>query len=833
MADTLSTPLQEAPNLTVPALSLRGVTKTYPGVKALDQVDFECRPGEVHALVGENGSGKSTLIKVASGVLTPDSGEVRIGGELSTGSGVKRARILGLGTAYQDTSLVHELSVADNIALSYNAIGKPCPDDLVSILGTYTAPFAPTDIVDDLGPGSRQLLEVVRAMIQKPHVLILDEPTAALDMNLAAHLEHLIQLCRKDGMAIIYVSHRLAEVRRLADRLTVIRSGVIQGTYDADDWDVDTIVELMVGVPADLKFPDRLAAPSDKNRLEAVDLTGPSYGPVSFSVRGGEIVGFAGAEGNGQRALLRGVIGLEYDSGTILIDDAALSSPSPSSALKAGISFQSGDRAIESVFAPLSVMDNVTTQLGSDAGPVGTAPGGRLRTAFAAASKQLNIVAASPYQPIGALSGGNQQKAVLARPALKKPKVLIVDEPTQGVDALARMDIYRMLVSAAEEGVAVVVNSSDAGELAGLCDRVYVMSRGQIVEEIIDPPSEAAIVRSFVNTTDTAATRTIRKPTFFEKWKARLPINVPVLILVALIAVVAIYTGINSDVFWSSRNLANLLLATLPLAIVALGQQLALLSGGFDISIGSTMSLTVVAMSFTLPSLEGGPILVTVLVLLAIALAIGGLNALMVIGLKVNSVVATIGTLGIVAGTAIVLRPQSGGIIAPDLGSLASLGVAFIPAPFAVLVAVAIGLEIWLTRSTSGLALRAAGFNEEASSRIGWNVNAIRSRALILCALGAVVAGVFLASQTGVGSNAVGSSYSLACFTAVFLGGAVMTGGRGSFIGALLGSIFISLLNNAMPFLNVPPAVSQMVNGGILVIAISLYAILARARARR
>ncbi len=835
MADTASVESAHTQASTpAPALSLRGVTKTYPGVRALDNVDFICLPGEVHALVGENGSGKSTLIKVASGVIRPDDGEVTIGGESASGTGVYRARKLGLVTAYQDTSLVHELTVGDNVALSFNALGEAAPADLDTLLGEYGAPFKAVDLVSDLGPGARQLLEVIRAILHRPRVLMLDEPTAALDMRLAAHLETIIRRCRDDGMAIIYVSHRLAEVRRLADRLTVIRSGVIQGTYDSDNWEVDEIVELMVGVPADLKFPDRKGSPGDV-RLQVRDLEGDGFGPVSFSVRGGEIVGFAGAEGNGQRATLRGLVGLGHSGGQISIDGKEIGRLSPPDVLRAGISYQSGDRAIESVFLPLSVMDNVTAQLGPDAGPAGLALGGRLRTAFAAASKQLNIVAASPYQPIGALSGGNQQKAVLARPALRTPKVLIVEEPTQGVDARARLDIYRMIADAADEGVAVIINSSDSGELAGLCDRIYVMSRGEIVEEITDGATETSIVQSFVNAGDTATIRQIRsqKSGFLARWRTRLSLNAPILILLALIATVAIYTGTVAEVFWSPRNLANMLIATLPLAVVALGQQYALISRGFDISVGATMSLTVVVMSFTLPSLQALPLLTTLVLLVALALAVGGFNALMIIGLKVNAVVATIATLSIVSGIAIVLRPQSAGVIAPELGSMVALGFGFLPAAFIAVVAVAIALEFWLARTRSGLALRAVGFDDEASGRIGWKVNSIRARALILCAASAVVGGVFLASQTGVGSNAVGASYALAVFTAVFLGGAVMTGGRGSFIGALLGALFISLLNNALPFLNVPAAVSQAVNGAILVVAVALYAISARLRRRR
>ena len=286
-----------------PAVVLTGVSKSYPGVKALSDVNFDCRPGEVHALVGENGSGKSTLIKIASGVLTYDTGEVTIGGQALAGGSVKRARKLGLMTAYQDTSLVEELTVAENIALSFNAIGEPRPADLDRLLARYDLPFKPTDLVGALGPGARQLLEVARAMSHQPRVLMLDEPTAALDMQYAAHLEGLIRQSRDEGVAIVYVSHRLEEVRRLADRLTVLRDGVIQGTWSGRSWEVDEIVEVMVGAPTDLEFPTRTPSKAQGNRLEVRDLAGHGYGPVAISVRPGEIVGVAGAEGNGQRAL--------------------------------------------------------------------------------------------------------------------------------------------------------------------------------------------------------------------------------------------------------------------------------------------------------------------------------------------------------------------------------------------------------------------------------------------------------------------------------------------------------------------------------------------------
>ncbi|OPX05244.1 ATP-binding cassette domain-containing protein [Mycobacterium sp. AT1] len=816
-----------------PGVVLRGVSKSFPGVRALADVDFECKRGEVHALVGENGSGKSTLIKIASGVLPADSGEVYISGQALSGGTVRRARQLGLMTAYQDTSLVHELSVADNIALSFNAVGEPCPADLDGVLARYRLPFKSTDLVGALGPGARQLLEVARAMCHQPRVLMLDEPTATLDMNLAAHLEELIKQSRDQGVAIVYVSHRLEEVGRLADRLTVIRDGVLRGSFNSREWQVDEIVELMVGAATDIEYPKRSAPRSETNQLEVRDLSGPQFGPVSLHVRPGEIIGIAGAEGNGQRAVLRGLIGIGRSRGKVFINGEELSRPTPAAALRAGISFQSGDRAAESVYPVLPVMNNTTAQLGAASGPVGTALNSRLRARFEEASDQLGIVTASPYQPISALSGGNQQKAVLARPLLTPPKVLVVDEPTQGVDARARMDIYRILADAATDGQAVVINSSDSAELAGMCDRVYVMSRGRIVDELAGPTTETAIVRSFVSATEVNENQPeqiARSGDLGSRLRARLSAQLPILMLLVLSVIVAVYTGTQSDVFWTSANLANLLLLSLPLAFVAIGQQMALLSGGFDISVGSTMSVTVVLASMTLPDLSAGSLLRTIPLLLLTALGIGGFNAFMIAALKVNPIVATIATLGIVQGIAIVLRPEPSGIIAPELGAAFELGIGFVPTPFIIVVVLAVALEVWLYRSHKGLALRAVGFNDEAARRIGWSVTTIRAGALICCALGAVIAGLCLASLAGVGSNAVGASYALPCFAAVFLGGAVLTGGRGSFVGALVGAVFLSLFDNVAPLLNISGAWSQTVYGIILLLAIAMYAVVQRSR---
>ena len=815
------------------ALNIVRVSKSFPGVRALSSVNFDCRPGEVHALVGENGSGKSTMIKAASGVYQIDEGQISIGGEDLAGGDVLRSRRLGLITAYQDTSLVAELSVADNISLSFDALGEQRPAALQEYLRGFDLPFKQSDLVAALGPGARQLLEVARAMAHRPKVLMLDEPTAALDLRLADKLEKIIKRARDEGTAIVYVSHRLAEVRRLADRLTVIRDGEIQDTYAHGDWDIEQIVELMVGAPTDLEFPERSRPTGSAPRLVVKDLQGQGFGPVSLTVHAGEIVGVAGAEGNGQRALLRGIIGMGVSGGAVELDGKTLSRVSPSSALEAGISFQSGDRAAESIFAPMAVIDNATSQYGARSGPFGLSLTRNLEPAFAEATRRLHIIAASPYQPVSGLSGGNQQKTVLARPSLRTPEVLIVDEPTQGVDARARLDIYQVISGAAQNGVGVLVNSSDSAELAGLCDRVYVLSRGSVVEEITEPTTESQIVRSFVAATDVSeaavAAREVSGP---RRLFNQLSAHTPIAVLPVLILALALYTGVRQPVFWTGFNLANWLVLALPLAFVALGQQYNLISGLFDISIGSTMSLVVVILSYTLPDMTPKAVAVSFVCLVVATLAVGGFNSLLIVRLHVTPIVATVASMGVIQGVAIVLRPEYGGIIAPSLSTALSKSIGFVPIPFFFLVALTVAMEWWLYKTPSGLALRGVGLHSESALRVGWKVSRIRTGALFVTTIGAVLGGVLLASQAGAGANNVGSTYALPCFAAVFLGGAVMTGGRGSFVGALLGALFLAEINNVVPLLEIEPSWQQILYGLVLLMAIAAYAVLDRVRAR-
>ena len=828
------TPVETAPAETGTALRLSHVTKTFPGVIALKDVDFDCREGEIHALVGENGSGKSTLLKVAAGVYIPDHGTVEIGGKSLVAANPRQSRGLGLMTAYQDTSLIKELTVAQNIELSFHSLGAKAPRDLGSTLSAFDLPFGPGDMVKSLGPGGRQMLEVVRAMLHSPRVLVLDEPTAALDTATANQLQEIVKSARDGGMAIVYVSHRLEEVRRLADRLTVLRDGVVRGTHDRMDWNVEEIVELMVGTKVGLEFPERSAPPPfERPLLDVRDLVGPKTGPNSLTVGPGEIVGIAGAEGSGQREVLRGIIGIDRRAGDVIVDGRNLKRATPKSSLASGISYQSGDRAGESTFGAMSVLDNATIQQDSGLGPAGLSLPKARRSMLRQAISRLGIVTASPYQPIAGLSGGNQQKVVLSRPALRRPRLLLIDEPTQGVDARARLDIYGVIADAARDGVGVLINSSDSSELAGLCDRVYVMSDGLVIDEVTGEFSESDLVRRFVSIEDKegeeAVAGTQKKNRLAQAFASP---QVPVVLLLVLLALMLGYTNSQAPFFLTTFNMSNMLVVALPLAAVAMGQMMALLAAEFDISIGASMTLAVIMASTFMGQVTPVSTAKGLLAIAAVGIAVGLFNAFLTIVLRVNNIVATIATTGILTGIAILLRPKPEGMIGSEIGEWTRRSIGILPIAFIAIVLAAIVLDVWLYRTGRGLALRAVGLHAESSQRIGIPTVRIKVVGYIVAALGAVLGGLLLAGQVGIGSNNVGLGFALPAFASCFLAGATLTGGRGSFTGAVLGAVFLTVLGSATQAVGIQYQAGQVLYGVILLIATAVYAIAARRAAQ-
>jgi len=459
----------------------------------------------VHALVGENGSGKSTLLGIASGFLAPDAGTVEIGARRRRRGSPAEARRFGLGIAYQTYSHVNDLSVAENLYLAVPKAEQPSYRAMDAWAAERLAEFK-LDLpvaggMRSLSLAQRQLLEVVKVLLAKPKVLLLDEPTTALGPEEVEQLHALVLERSAAGVGIVYVSHRLPEVLGIADRVTVLRDGVSQGTFDAAGMSEDSLVALMIGRPLQHAFPERDGTGDESDVLLAVSaLRGERFGPIDLEVRRGEILGLAGAEGNGQVQFLRALAGVERPTGTASCNGHRLETSSPLSALRAGVVLLSGDRIGESLFPVLSVRANTTVQVLRRLGRLGFLRRRRERRVVDELVQRLGIRMASLEQPVQSLSGGNQQKVSLTRPFLRGDvKVILAEEPTQGVDVGARFDIYEALRTKADEGVAIIVKSSDPLELAGLCDRVVVMSRGKIVDEIHgDDLGERRIIEAIV-----------------------------------------------------------------------------------------------------------------------------------------------------------------------------------------------------------------------------------------------------------------------------------------------------------------------------------------------
>jgi len=473
-------------------LELKGVSRQFGAVRALTDVSFDCRAGEVHALVGENGSGKSTLLGVASGFVDPDLGTVRIGGKPLRRDSPALARKLGLAMAYQDTSLILAQPVKNNLFLAAPPDQRPAFWRRKKWARTLLAevdldlelfPDAPAGF---LTLADRQLFEVAKALVSNPKVLLLDEPTTALGPDEVEALHRAVAACRRRGMGVVYVSHRLPEVLEIADRITVLRDGRNRGTFDARSTSESELVELIVGRPFEAAFPTRSPVPAEAREVLVITgLQGQSFGPVSFTLQSGEVVGIAGAEGNGQPQLFDTLAGRTPPrAGRVVCDGKELTLISTHEAVRSGIMLLPGDRKHEALMPVLGVRANSTVQSLRRFTRFGFLRKRAERRAVKELVERLEVRTPSLEQPVEFLSGGNQQKVSVSRTFLRKPSVILAYEPTQGVDVGSRFDIYQALRSRTDDGTALLVKSSDPIELSGLCDRVLVMSRGTIIEEI-------------------------------------------------------------------------------------------------------------------------------------------------------------------------------------------------------------------------------------------------------------------------------------------------------------------------------------------------------------
>lgn len=475
-----------------PILELEHISKRFPGVQALDDVRFDVRPGEVHALLGENGAGKSTLIKIISGVYKPDGGEMRITGQRVSFNNPREAQALGIATIYQELSLYPELTVAENIFMGHAPRGflgavdwrtmRQRAQEILESLQIYDLDV--DSKVSGLTVGKRQRVEIAKALSLNARILIMDEPTAALTETDVQRLFEIVRLLRERGVGIIYISHRLEEVFILTDRVTVLRDGHYVGTNAVKDVTPDHLISMMVGRTIDNLFP-KLDTTVGAPVLEVRNLWNkPLCRDVSFQVCAGEIVGLAGLVGSGRSELAQTIFGFTpAQSGEILLNGQSIRVRNPGDAMKHGIAYVPEDRGTQGLIREMRIRENVSLAVLKTLTKTGFINSRVERELAAHAIEQLGIRAYSPEQLVSKLSGGNQQKVVVSKWLASKPKVLIMDEPTRGVDVGAKAEIHRLISELASQGLAILMISSELPEVLGMSDRVLVMREGRIVAE--------------------------------------------------------------------------------------------------------------------------------------------------------------------------------------------------------------------------------------------------------------------------------------------------------------------------------------------------------------
>lgn len=818
---------QRTASVDTSTLLLCGISKSYTGVAAVTDVSFDVRPGEVHALLGENGAGKSTLMNIASGSTSPDSGTITVSGAPIDVLSPPLATSLGIAIVHQHPAVLEDLTVAENLRLAVprevlRDLGPP-KAAMQAILDDVGFTGHLEDRVDTLSIAQKHLLELAKALVLNPRILILDEPTAPLGQESVDLLFTRVRAAAAAGTAIVYITHRLAEVRLIADRVTVLRDGKYRGTSDVADVTDDQLLSWIVGRQLESTFPPKPTAGSNSGEYLAItNLSGVGFSDVTVSAARGEILGVAGVVGNGQSDLMAALAGLSRFDGTVEISGKAHTSRE----LRSFAAYMPADRHKEGLMMTLSVRENAAVValkrfrrrlLISETQETSTV-GREL--------DQLTVKAPSMDTAISSLSGGNQQKVVMARALLSGPAMVVADEPTQGVDVGARAEIYRILREVAADGTPVIVNSSDAKELEGLCDRVIVMSRGQVVERLSgEEVTEERIVSAAVSAT--AHISAGAGPARVESTRIKRFVQgdySPVFILAIVMLVLGGFIFSQNDRYFTAFNISAIQGLVAAVGFIAMGQTIALMTGGIDLSVGPLTGFLVVVASFFIGSDSAfSQILLGLILMLLAATLTGTVNGFLIRYGKFTPVAATLAVYIALQGFSYVLRDGPEGIINATVTGAIKTKVGPFPLAFLVLVLFALGLEYALRFTRWGLALRAVGSNEDAARKVGVRVNRTVMFAYISTSLCTFLGALLLMAQIGIGDPSQGVNFTLMSITAVVLGGTSLLGGRGTFIGTLLGAGLIIQVLNATVFLGLDQWAQYFFQGILIVIAAVVY----------
>jgi ABC-type sugar transport system ATPase subunit/ribose/xylose/arabinose/galactoside ABC-type transport system permease subunit len=834
-----------------PLVELRGIGKSFPGVVALAGVDLALSPGRVHALVGENGAGKSTLLNVLAGLQQPDEGAVHIEGTPVRLGDARAAWEHGIVTVHQEVDLFADLTVLENLGWQQ---GLPAGQvgwirwaeqrrRALSALADIDSPVSPDERAGRLTPAQRQLVEIAGALARSPCVLVLDEPTSSLSGAEAERLFAHIRRLAKRGAAVLYVSHRLEEVFALADEITVLRDGQRVWTGPAQETTPAELIRAMVG-RAVSTVRSRTDHEVGAVRLSCRGLTAAdgSFAEVSLEARAGEVVGVYGLVGAGRTEWAQAVFGLrKVSAGEVLLEGQPVRPASPGQMASHGVAYVPEDRLRQGLCRGLDVLANAVLAALGRLATFGWLPPGREQRLAGRIVSELGVKCASLSQPAGTLSGGNQQKVVLGRWLAREPAVLLLDEPTRGVDVGAREEIYSIVRRLAAQGRAIVLISSDLHEVMSQSDRIVVFRSGRLAATLPAADATAEQVAEAAFPASTAATGpdvgaladTGGSPVASEEQAARLQLRpagrrdlLHALVLPLFVAGFLVVLHAWTGEFLGAGNLRGLATSAALVAFCAVGATLVLLAGGLDISLGSLMALSA-AVGGRLWQ-DGAPLPLVIVASLAVGAAGGALNAGLSLAGRVHPIVITLGTLSAYRGLTHwwlggqdiqVGLSQRSWAVAEVLGVpvLAWLGLAML---------VVTGLV--LSYTVAGRQLYALGSNPAAARRVGIHRARVWLGAFAAGGLLAGLAGLLYLAQTGSLQTTDHEERTLEAIAAAVVGGVAITGGRGQVWKVAVGCVFLVALAQACVFLEMPPQRQQVLVGVVLLAAVLLDALLRR-----
>jgi rhamnose transport system ATP-binding protein len=834
----------------LPAIELCGITKRFGPVDVLSNVDLSLYPGRVHSLAGENGAGKSTLVKILGGIHQPDGGRILRDGAETTISDAADARRQGIAVIHQHPAVFPDLSVAENVFIGRQPRGITGIDwtamtrraqELLAGLQIDIDPGLPVKL---LSIAERQAVEIAKALSIDAKVLVMDEPTSTISSREVDRLFEIVERLKGKGVAILFISHFIDEILGLGDEVTILRSGKRVMTGPTADLTPAQTVRQMIGTEPSAFFPKeetRVGEPV----VSVSHLSGAGFVEnVNFEVRAGEILGFFGLVGAGRSEVAQMLFGITPpDLGEIRLDNQVVRLRSSRDAMRLGISLVPEDRHQQGLVLPFPIRANETLpilrRLSNGLGLIDRVKENAIAQRF---TGQMRVVASGVEQVTNTLSGGNQQKVLIGKWLIPAPRVLILDQPTRGVDVGAKAEIHRIISNLAAQGLAVILISDDAQEVIGMADRILVFRGGRTVSEsgrasfdreaMLLAAAQAAREEEVDGQANVSGVQTDEQefvPTG-NGWLSKL-MRIRELGLVVALLVIGLGITLREPRFLEGANLEQVALSATLVCIVALGEALVIIARQIDLSIGAMVATSAFVAADWLQQHPNGSIWVVFLIGCLVGGALGAFNALLVTGFRIPAIVATLGTLAMYRGGVIVLaggRQISATVLPDSYGAIARAHFAGVPVLvwLALLLTIGFGLAARFTRT--GRNLYALGSNQESAKFAGIKERRHIALLFVLSGLLCGLVGVLWGARFGTVDAVIAPELHFQAISAVVVGGVSIFGGSGSVYGAALGAIIFAVLQNGIQLLDINRFWLQAVLGAAIVVTVLFYSQLAR-----